>query len=258
MSVASPAEYIKHHLVHWRWSPVGDLNSFWTFNVDTILISIVCGCFFLAVLRYCALNMRVKNPGRLQIFAESVIDMVDEQVLAITGTRCPRISSLALTIFMWVWAMNFMDMIPVDLLPVIANTFGIHYFRAVPTADINMTLALALGVLFMIMYEGIRAHSLKGFLWSWIAEPFPIFVFPANIGFRLVEEFSKPVSLAVRLFGNMFIGELFFFLIALTPLKLQLGLGWFWLGLHLFVITLQAFIFMILTIVYVGMARETH
>ena len=154
--------------------------------------------------------------------------------------------------------MNFMDLIPVDLLPVIAHSLGLEYFRAVPTADFSLTLAMGLGVLLIVIYESIKAHSLKGFLWDVLSQPFSIYLFPINIPFRLIEEFAKPTSLSLRLFGNMFAGELIFFLIALTPFWIQWLLGWLWLGLHLFVITLQAFIFMILTIVYVSIARDSH
>ena len=251
-------EYIQHHLKYWQWSPVGDTTSFWTFNLDTIFVSIVCGLAFFFIFLAAVRRAKIHNPSRFQVAIESIIGFVDNQVTTVLNHKDTNIASLALSIFMWIWLMNFMDLIPVDLLPVIASHLGVEYFRAVPTADLSLTMALALGVFFLIFFEAIRVHSLKGFLYDVLAHPFSIYCFPANILFRIIEEVAKPISLSLRLFGNMFAGELIFFLIALTPFWMQWFLGWLWLGLHLFVITLQAFIFMILSIVYLGIARSSH
>ena len=252
------SEYIKHHLVHWQWSPIGDTSSFLTFNIDTILVSIVCGLVFLGLFRYVATRASVHNPGRLQLAVESIIMMVDEQVTSIHNERDTTISALALSIFVWIWLMNFMDLIPVDLIPFVANKLDVHFFRAVPTADLSMNFALSLGVLFMVHVASLRAHGLKHYIWDILSHPFSIYLFPLNIFIRIVEEFAEPLSLAMRLFGNMFAGELIFFLIALSPIYIQLFAGWFWLAMHILIITLQAFIFMVLTIVYIGIAKNSH
>lgn len=252
------SEYIQHHLKHWQWSPVGDTASFWTFNLDTIFVSIFCGLVFFVTFYTAVRRAQVHNPGRFQVAIEGIIGFVDNQVITMLNERDTNVSSLALSIFMWIWLMNFMDLIPVDLLPFIASKLGVEYFRAVPTADLSLPLAMGLGVLVLIIFESIRSHSLSGFLYDVMAHPFSIYCFPANILFRVVEEVTKPISLSLRLFGNMFAGELIFFLIALTPFWIQWLLGWLWLGLHLFIISLQAFIFMILSIAYLGMARSSH
>lgn len=258
MSGSGASAYINHHLIHWQWSPTGDISSFWTFNLDTILISILCGIVFLTLFRYAANRATVKNPSRLQLFVESVVLMVDDQATPIIGERDLTVSSLALTVFVWIWLMNFMDLIPVDLLPVIASHLGIPVFRAVPTADLSMTLAMSISVILIANYEGMKNQGIKHYLWGVLSQPFSIYCFPANIILRLIEDCTKPISLAMRLFGNMFSGELVFFLIALAPFYFQWLLAWVWLALHVFIITLQSFIFMILTVIYVGMARDPH
>ena len=251
-------EYIQHHLVHWQWSPTGDLSSFWTFNLDTILFSWLCGAIFLGVFAFSAKRASVDKPGKLQTLIEMIIEFIDNQVVETLKTPDKSVGALGLTIFVWVWLMNFMDMIPVDLLPFLAAKIGIPYLRVVPTADLSATFGLSASIFFLIIIESIRSHGIKGFLWDVVSHPFSIYLFPVNIAFRVIEEAAKPISLALRLFGNMFAGELIFFLIALTPFSFQWALGGMWLALHLFIITLQAFIFMILSIVYIGMARSTH
>ena len=251
-------EYIQHHLKHWQWSPVGDTANFWTFNLDTIFVSIVCGLAFFFTFLHCVKKARADNPSKFQVTIESIIGFVDNQVVMVFSYKDRGISAFALSVFMWIWLMNFMDLIPVDLLPFMASKLNLEYFRAVPTADLSLTMALSMSVFFLILFESIRSHGFGGFLKDVVSHPFSIYCFPANILFRIIEEVAKPISLALRLFGNMFAGELIFFLIALTPLWMQLFLGWMWLGLHLFVITLQAFIFMILSIVYLGIARSSH
>lgn len=253
----SASSYVQHHLIHWAWTPTG-MSSFWTLHLDTILISLLCGAFWLGVFIWCANRARVHNPSKLQTTVEMIIEGVNDQIVEIFQVKDNTIGALALTIFVWVWVMNAMDLIPVDLLPWIMAKFNVPYFRAVPTADLNMTAAMAISVFFLIQVEAIRAHKLSGFLWEALSHPFSIYFFPVNLGLRVVEEISKPVSLSLRLFGNMFAGEIMFLLIALTPFYIQWALAWLWLALHLFIITLQAFVFMLLTIVYLSMARSSH
>lgn len=252
------SSYIVHHLQHWQWSPFGQTKTFWTFNIDTIFISILCGSLFVLLFRKAVTQSSLENPGKLQTAVEMIIEFVDDQVFSSLQKQDHNVGALALSIFMWIWIMNFMDLIPVDLLPVIASQFGVEFFRAVPTADLSMTLGMSIGVFIIILYESIHTHSLGGFLWDVCSKPFSIYAFPFNIALRVIEECAKPFSLALRLFGNMFSGEIVFFLIALSPVYFQFFFGWLWLGLHLFIITLQAFIFMILSIVYIGLARSEH
>ena len=185
----------------------------------------------------------------------------------------PLIAPLALTIFIWVWLMNFMDLIPVDLLPVIGSMFGISYLKVVPTTDLNTTMAMSLTVFMLILYYSFKVKGPMGYAKMFLFHPFGKFFVPVNIVMTAIEELAKPLSLGLRLFGNLFAGELVFLLIALIggsaaigaglffiiPLQILLDLGW--LIFHLLVITLQAFIFMVLTIVYLGMAHtndEAH
>jgi F-type H+-transporting ATPase subunit a len=182
----------------------------------------------------------------------------------------PLIAPMALTIFVWVWLMNFMDLIPVDLLPLIASWFGIHYLKVVPTTDLSTTMAMAVTVFILTVFYNIKVKGIVGYLKMFLFHPFGKFAVPANIVMTAIEELAKPLSLGLRLFGNMFAGELVFLLIALLggaatigaglliwfPLQIVLDLGW--LIFHILVITLQAFIFMVLTIVYLGMAHQDH
>jgi F-type H+-transporting ATPase subunit a len=181
----------------------------------------------------------------------------------------PLIAPMALTIFVWVWLMNFMDLIPVDLLPLIAGWFGIHYLKVVPTTDLSVPMAMALTVFFLSLYFNLKVKGPMGYLKMFLFHPFGKYAMPANIVMTAIEELAKPLSLGLRLFGNMFAGELVFLLIALLAGAATLGAGmliWFplqvvldlgWLLFHILVITLQAFIFMVLTIVYLGMAHTT-
>lgn len=207
------------------------------------------------------------TPSGFQNFVETILDFVSGQVRDTFPGHNPIIAPLALTIFVWVWLMNFMDMIPVDLLPVIASWFGINYLKVVPTTDLNTTLAMSLTVFALIVYYNIKIKGPAGYLKMFLFHPFGKFFVPVNVVMSLIEELAKPLSLALRLFGNLFAGELVFLLIALIggtlavgaaalfwlPLQVVLDLGW--LIFHLLVITLQAFIFMVLTIVYLGMAH---
>ncbi|HFE32802.1 MAG TPA: F0F1 ATP synthase subunit A, partial [Gammaproteobacteria bacterium] len=204
-----------------------------------------------------------------QNFVESILEFVQTQVKDSFPGHNPLIAPLALTIFVWVWLMNFMDLIPVDLLPVIGSWFGIHYLKVVPTTDLSTPMAMALTVFALTLFYNIKVKGLGGYLKMFLFHPFGKFAVPANIVMTAIEEVAKPLSLGLRLFGNMFAGELVFLLIALLAGAATLGAGlliWFplqvvldlaWLLFHILVITLQAFIFMVLTIVYLGMAHTT-
>ncbi len=268
--------YIQHHLTNLC---VGDCDpvthqaaGFWAFHLDTIFFSVLLGALIVFVSWRLGRNLQSDTPSGFQNAIETIIEFVSQQVKDTFPGHNPLIAPLALTIFVWVWLMNFMDLIPVDLLPVIAGWFGINYLKVVPTTDLNATLAMSLTVFALIIFYNIKVKGVGGYMKMFLFHPFGKFFVPVNIVMTLIEELAKPLSLALRLFGNLFAGELVFLLIALIggtmavglaaafwlPLQVLLDLGW--LIFHLLVITLQAFIFMVLTIVYLGMAHtdEEH
>lgn len=247
------SEYIVHHL-----TPLSVGEGFWTVHLDTLFISAVLGFLFVWLFRKAALQATSDVPGGLQNFAEIMVEFVDGQVKDSFHGKNPLIAPLALTIFIWVFMWNFMDLVPVDLLPAIASALGIHYLKVVPSTDVNATFALSLSVIFLMYYYSIKIKGVAGFSKEILTHPFGIWLFPFNVLLRIVEDLAKPISLALRLFGNLYAGELIFILIALLPWWLQFTLGWPWAVFHLLIITLQAFIFMVLTIVYLSMAHEDH
>lgn len=254
-------EYVQHHLKPLAFN-FHDMSfyheGFWTVHLDTLFVSIMIGICFLSVFRYVAVKAVSGVPGRLQNFVEILLEFVGGLVKESYHGRSPLVAPLALTIFVWIFLMNCMDLLPVDLLPRIAGLFGFEYFKAVPTADPNLTFALSLSVFILIIFYNFKVKGLKGLGKEVFTSPFGIWLFPLNIMFRLLEEIVKPISLALRLFGNMFAGELIFILIALMPWWIQWTAGGVWAIFHILVITLQAFIFMMLTIVYISIAHETH
>jgi F-type H+-transporting ATPase subunit a len=254
-------EYIKHHLVHWQYNLADGTWSnggFWTINVDTIIVSLVMGFAFLGFFRWVAVKSTANTPSSKQNLVEVLIEFVNQQVTETFLCKDRTVSALALTIFVWVFLMNFMDMIPVDLIPWMTGHMGASHFRAVPTADISLTFALSLSVFLLIIGYNIKFKGPVGYIKDLCSHPFPSYLFFINIPFRLVEEVAKVLSLSLRLFGNLYAGELIFILIAITPLHLQWLLGGVWLIFHILIVTLQAFIFMMLTIVYLSMARSEH
>lgn len=248
----SSAIYIQHHLHNWQTPSA-------SFNLDTLIVSIALGVLFLTIFFFGARKAHAGVPGKLQNFAEWAVELVDNTVKEVFHGKSELIGPLSLTIFVWVFLMSFMDLIPVDLLPRTAEALGAPYFRAVPTADLNMTFALSLSVFFLIFFYGIKMKGIRLFTKEILTLPFGPWLFPVNIIFRIIEDFSKPFSLAFRLFGNLFAGELIFVLIAaMLPWWFQWVPGGIWAIFHILIITLQAFIFMILTIIYLSMASETH
>lgn len=249
----SATAYIRHHLTNLS---VGD--GFWTFNLDTLFFSIVLGGLILLLFRFAARRATAGVPGPIQNFVEILVDFVDSQVKDSFHGRSELIAPLALTIFVWVFLMNFMDLLPVDLLPLLAELMGVKYLRVVPTTDLNTTFAMSITVFLLIIIYSIKIKGPVGFAKELLLSPFGKYLMPFNLLLKLVEELAKPVSLALRLFGNLYAGELIFILIALLPWYLQFLLGWPWAVFHILIITLQAFIFMVLTIVYLSMAHEEH
>ncbi len=274
-SGSSTVEYIQHHLTNLcvgNCDPITHkANGFWALHIDTIFFSVLLGCLLVLVSWRLTRNLNADTPGGFQNFVEIILEFVSTNVKDTFPGHNPLIAPLALTVFVWVWMMNFMDLIPVDLLPVIATWMGIEYLKVVPTTDLSTTFAMALTVFALIIYYNIKIKGLGGYLKNFLFHPFGKFFIPINIVMSVIEEIAKPLSLGLRLFGNLFAGELVFLLIALIggtlavgaaalfwlPLQIVLDLGW--LIFHLLIITLQAFIFMVLTIVYLAMAHtEDH
>ena len=268
-------EYIQHHLTNLcagSCDPVTHKDvGFWAWHLDTIFFSLLLAALIVFVAARLTSRMTTETPSGFQNFIESILEFVQGQVRDTFPGHNPLIAPLALTIFVWVWLMNFMDLIPVDLLPLIGRWFGVEHLRVVPTTDLNTTLAMSFTVFLLTVFYNFKIKGPVGYLKMFLFHPFGKFLMPVNIVMTLIEELAKPLSLALRLFGNMFAGELVFMLIALLGGAAAIGAGlllWLplqtlldlaWLIFHLLVITLQAFIFMVLTIVYLGMAStEDH
>lgn len=257
------AQYIEHHLTHLAYNvKTGqwyDDGSFWVLNVDSLVMAWIVGFAFLFVFRYVAIRVTAGIPGKLQNFVESMLDFTSGLVKESFHGECALIAPLALTIFCWVFLMNFMDLLPVDLIPRLLGLFGVEHFKIVPTADPNMTFGISLGVFLLIVFYNFKVKGPTGVLKETLTFPFGPWLFPINIMFRIVEELVKPFSLSLRLFGNMFAGELIFILIAaMLPWWTQWIPAGAWAIFHILIITIQAFILMMLTIVYLTMAHEQH
>jgi len=250
---ANATEYIQHHLTNLT---VGE--GFWSFHLDTFIISLCLGLLFLILFRLVARKATSGVPSGLQNFVEIMVEFVDTQVKDCFHGQDKLIAPLALTIFMWVFLMNFMDLLPVDLLPLIAKWFGVDYLRVVPTTDLNLTFGMSLSVFFIVLFYGFKIKGVGGMTKEFLTHPFGPALFPVNFILKLVEELARPISLSLRLFGNLYAGELIFILIALLPWWIQWSLGGVWAIFHILVITLQAFIFMMLTIVYISLVHDSH
>ncbi|MGR9072138.1 MAG: F0F1 ATP synthase subunit A [Gammaproteobacteria bacterium] len=245
--------YIVHHL-----TPLSVGEGFWTLHLDTLFFSAFVGSLFVWFFKSAAQKATSGVPGFMQNFAEMLVEFVDTQVKDSFHGRSKLIAPLALTIFCWVFLMNFMDLFPVDLLPDIGKAMGIEYLRVVPSTDLNATFAMSISVFCLIIFYSIKIKGGWGFAKELLFHPFGPWLLPFNLLLKLVEEFAKPISLALRLFGNLYAGELIFILIALLPWYIQPLLSFPWAVFHILIITLQAFIFMVLTIVYLSMAHEDH
>lgn len=266
-------EYIVHHLTHAATAKQSFIVDFSVVNLDTVFFSVLMMVTALLTLRAAARRVTAGVPGRFQAFVEMIVELVEEQSKSIVHGDRTFIAPLALTVFVWVALMNAIDLIPVDLFPWIAlNVFHIEYLRPLPTADLNGTIGMSFGVLLLMLYYGIKIKGFGGWLHEMFCAPFGAkwYLYPANLGLNLIEYAAKMVSLGMRLFGNMYAGELLFFLIALlggyaafsgTGILMALGhviAGTAWWLFHVLIVLLQAFIFMMLTLVYLGQAHEGH
>ena len=262
----TPSQYIQHHLT-FLTKPVGD-GGFWSLNVDSVVVSVLLGLVGLGLIWLVVRGATPGVPSKRQAFIELLFEFIDDQVKGIFhhGDRNRFIAPLALTVFVWVVLMNAMDFLPADLVALVTRNVSDHGFRYVPTADVNTTFALALSVWLLMIFFAISAKGLGGWLHELFCAPFganPL-LWPANFLFNLVEYISKPLSHSLRLYGNMYAGEIIFLLLWMWAATGLVGSFFsFWLGLgwaifHILIVVLQAYIFMMLTVVYIAMAHEHH
>jgi len=275
--VHTSAEYIRHHLQNLTYGQLPDGSwgiahspeqakemGFWALHLDTMGFSIGLGVLFLYFFRRVAKNATTGVPGGLQNFAEWVVEFIEETVRGSFSGKNPLVAPLAFTIFLWILLMNFMDLIAIDFLPSLATLAGIPYMKVVPATDPNATFGMAFGVFFLILYYSFKIKGPGGFFAELAFQPFGKLGMPINLLLEGVNLIAKPISLALRLFGNMYAGEMIFILIAIIYSGglvigafgglLQIG----WAIFHILIVTLQAFIFMTLTIVYLDMAHQEH
>ncbi len=283
------SEYVAHHLHHFASGEQHGLFDISVFHYDTVFFSLLTVALVLIVLRLAARRATTGVPGRFQALVEWLVELVDEQAKAMVSVDRSYAAPLALTVFLWVAVMNAIDLLPVDLIPAIAGVLGFEHMRPLPTADINAPLGMALGVLILSLYYSIRIKGLFGWIKDLFIAPFgavhltanPLtwiggaLLAAANFGLNMIEYVSKTFSMGMRLYGNMYAGELLFFLIALlggsfalestgsivlgSALGIfQVGLGFVWTLFHILIVLLQAFIFMMLTLVYIGQGQESH
>ena len=273
----SSGEYIKHHLTNLAYGRKADGTwgfaenaqeaaemGFWAVHVDSMAWSLGLGVVFCVVFGLAARRATASVPGGLQNAVEMIVDFIDETVSSIFQHKNDLIAPMALTIFVWVFLMNLMDLVPVDWIPEGAKSLGIHYMKIVPSTDPNITLGMALAVFLLILYYSVKAKGLGGFLKELLCHPFPWYFAPVNLILEGVTLLAKPVSLGLRLFGNLYAGEMIFILIALMfGGGLLIGvfggvLQWAWAVFHVLIITLQAFIFAVLTVVYLAQAHDVE
>lgn len=260
----SPTEYITGHLTHFA-KPVGGGSGFWTIHVDTVVTTLIVGALVFGFIWWVVRGATAGVPGKRQALVEWTVDFVDKQAKSIYHGTSTLVAPLAVTTFVLVMFLNAMDFLPVDIAAQFTHLFAPHW-RIVPTADVNTTFALALSILFLMLFFAIRAKGLGGFIHELFTAPFgkhPL-LWPANFLMNAVEYVSRPLSHSLRLYGNIYAGEVIFLLLALWAASGLTGaiaggiLNVFWALFHLLIVPLQAFIFMMLSVVYLAMAEEHH
>ena len=271
------SSYIQHHLQNLTYGKLPDGTwglahsmddmqkmGFWSFNLDTLGFSALLGILFLGSFYIVSRRATSGVPRGWQNFVEMVVEFIDNTVRGSFSAKNNVVAPLALTIFVWVLLMNLMDLLPIDWLPTLALYLGVPYLKVVPSTDPNATFGMSISVIVLVIYYSIKVKGLGGFFGELAFQPFGKWGAPANLLLEVVNLIAKPVSLALRLFGNMYAGEMIFILIAL-----MYGGGWFfgifggvlqlgWAIFHILIVTLQAFIFMTLTIVYLDLAHQEH
>jgi len=283
MAAEQPAtanEYILHHLTFLQNKDAQGILDLSVIHWDSIFFSVLLAVLFAGSFYLAARKATAGVPGKFQNFVELIVEFIDTQVKDTFHGTNKLLAPLALTIFCWVFLFNAMDILPVDLLPAIAHGVGIEHLKVVPSTDLNITFAMSLTVFILIIYYSIKMKGLGGFVAEFTLQPFAaknpllkVLLMPANLILEVVPFIARPISLSLRLYGNLFAGEMIFLLLAALSLKgvTQLGTagGWalvvaqfalalVWAIFHLLIITLQAFIFMVLTVVYLAMAHEHH
>jgi F-type H+-transporting ATPase subunit a len=283
MAAEQPAtanEYILHHLTFLQNKDPKGILDFSVIHWDSVFFSVLLAVLFAGSFYLAARKANAGVPGKFQNFVELIVEFIDNQVKdSFHGTN-KLLAPLALTIFCWVFLFNAMDILPVDLLPAIGHGLGFEHLKVVPSTDLNITFAMSLSVFILIIYYSIKMKGLGGFVAEFTLQPFSaknpiakVLLIPANLVLEVVPFIARPISLSLRLYGNLFAGEMIFLLLAVLSLKgvaqLESASGWalvfaqfllalLWAIFHLLVITLQAFIFMVLTVVYLAMAHEHH
>ncbi len=278
------AEYIKHHLQNLTYGQFPDgtwgiahsaeeakAMGFWALNLDTFIMSLLLGAVIMFFFRSAAKKAISGTPGGLQNFCEWSVEFIDSSVRGSFSSKNSMVAPLALTIFFWVFSMNLMDLIPIDWVPLLMKALGVPFFKVVPSTDPNATFGMAIGVFLLVLYYSVKMKGAGGFFAELAFQPFPKFLLPFNLILEGVNLIAKPISLALRLFGNMYAGEMIFILIALmggawagfsaggvTLFGSQILLSLGWAIFHILIVTLQAFIFMTLTVVYLDMAHQEH
>lgn len=277
---ASANEYILHHLTFLQNKDPQGILDFSVIHWDSVFFSVLLAILFGGSFYLAARKANAGVPGKFQNFVELVVEFIDIQVKDSFHGTTKLIAPLALTIFCWVFLFNAMDILPVDLLPAIAHGVGFEHLKVVPSTDLNITFAMSITVFILIIYYSIKMKGLGGFVAEFTLQPFSaknpiakVLLVPANLILEVVPFIARPISLSLRLYGNLFAGEMIFLLLAVLSLKgveqLATASGWalifaqfllalLWAIFHLLVITLQAFIFMVLTVVYLAMAHEHH
>ncbi len=285
------AEYIKHHLQNLTYGQLPDgvwgiahtpeeakAMGFWALNLDTLIMSLILGMVLMLVFYRAAKSAGTGAPSGLRNFCEWSVEFVDSSVRGSFTAKNDMVAPLSLTIFFWVFSMNLMDLLPIDYVPLLMHELGVPFFKVVPSTDPNATFGMAIGVFLLVLYYSVKMKGAKGFLGELSLTPFQnkniaiqIAFVPINLILEGVNLIAKPISLALRLFGNMYAGEMIFILIALmggawagltmggaTLYGSQIFLSLGWAIFHILIVTLQAFIFMTLTIVYLDMAHQEH
>jgi F-type H+-transporting ATPase subunit a len=278
------AEYIKHHLQNLTYGQLPDGSwgvahsaeeakemGFWALNLDTFIMSLLLGAVIMFLFRRVATSIVTGAPSGLQNFCEWAIEFIDSSVRGSFSAKNNMVAPLALTVFFWVFSMNLMDLIPIDWVPGLLGLLGVPFFKVVPSTDPNATFGMAIGVFLLVLYYSVKMKGFGGFMGELTLQPFGKWGMPVNFLLEGVNLIAKPISLALRLFGNMYAGEMIFILIALmggawagfsmggvTLFGSQILLSLGWAIFHILIVTLQAFIFMTLTVVYLDMAHQEH
>lgn len=261
-SIQTPSEYISHHLSNLTVNT----GSFWAINVDSLVMSVLVGVIGMGAFWLAARNVTEGVPGKFQGFIEIVLEFVDDTVKDVFPGDRSFLAPLALTIFVLVFMMNLMDLIPIDFVATAMSAIGVPHWKAVPSTDLNVTFAMSFTVFILIIFFSLKAKGAGGFLHELFTAPFGAspFLWLPNLAINIIELIAKPVSLGMRLFGNMYAGELVFMLLGLLGMlggvytAGSIVLSWGWAVFHILIILLQAFIFMVLSAVYIAMAHEHH